>query len=235
MKRTWLLRDIIIFKRCRTKGNTRGKIVLLATICTSLTSTTNLSKVWKVIKIFSGNRPPCFIPTLLAQGISAKNTQQKSNVLANPFALSSNSANYPPRFVDVFLPSKTRLLRQELSLATPIVPRKNQAFTLKELISAVQDAKNTTPGPDNLCYEMFKHSSTKSLEVMLQLFNKIWFTGKIPPSWLHSIVVPIAKPNQPSHLPSSYRPISLTSNVCKLFEKMVVRRLSWFFGVQQDP
>ena len=63
---------------------------------------------------------------------------------------------------------------------------------------------------------------------MLQLFNKIWFTGKIPPSWLHSIVVPIPKPNKPAHLPSSYRPISLTSNVCKLFEKMIVCRLNWF-------
>ena len=61
---------------------------------------------------------------------------------------------------------------------------------------------------------------------MLQLFNKIWFTGKIPPSWLHSIIVPI--PKQTGALPSSYRPISLTSNICKLFEKMVVRRLNWF-------
>jgi len=30
------------------------------------------------------------------------------------------------------------------------------------------------------------------------------------------------------HLPSSYRPISLTSNVCKLFEKTIVSRLNWF-------
>ena len=230
MKRTWLLRDIIIFKRCGMKAR---RVILEAKssswrkFCTSLTSTTNLSKVWKIIKSFPGNRPPCFIPTLLAQGISAKNKQHKSNVLGNQFALSSSSANYPPRYVNVFLPIKARLLRQELSIATPNDAQINQAFTLKDVISAVEDTKNTTPGPDNLCYEMFKHLSTKSLEVMLQ-FNKIWFTGKIPPSWLHSIVVPIAKPNQPSHLPSSYRPISLASNVCKLFEKMVVCRLSWF-------
>jgi len=63
---------------------------------------------------------------------------------------------------------------------------------------------------------------------MLQLFNKIWFTGKIPSSWLHSIIVPIPKPNKPAHLPSSYRPISLTSNICKLFEKMIVCRLNLF-------
>jgi len=86
MKRTWLLRDI--FKRYRAKAR---KVILEAKLsswrqfCTSLTSTTNLSKVWKVIKKFSGNRPPCFIPTLLAKGISAKNKQHKSNVLANQF------------------------------------------------------------------------------------------------------------------------------------------------------
>ena len=71
--------------------------------CTSLTSTTSLSKVWKEIKSFSGNRPPCFIPTLLAQGISAKNKQHKSNVLANQFALSSSSANYPPRIYTIHM------------------------------------------------------------------------------------------------------------------------------------
>jgi len=60
MKRTWLLRDIIIFKRGRAMGR---RVILEAKssswrqFCTSLTSTTNLSKVWKVIKSFSGNRP----------------------------------------------------------------------------------------------------------------------------------------------------------------------------------
>ena len=60
MKRTWLLRDIIIFKRCRAKAR---RVILEAKssswrqLCTSLTSITNLSKVWKVIKSFYGNRP----------------------------------------------------------------------------------------------------------------------------------------------------------------------------------
>jgi len=235
MKLTSILRDIILFKRCRAKARRvllEAKSSSWRKFCTSLTSTTNLPKVCKVIKSFTGNRPPCIIPTLLAQCISVKNKKHKSNVLTNQFALSSSSANYPPRFVNVFLPVKTRLLQQELSLASPIDPRINQA--IKERISAVQDSTNTTPRPDNLCYEMFKHLSIKSLEVMLQLFNKIWFTGKILPSWLHSIIVPIAKPNQPSHLPSSYRPISLTSNVCKLWKN---GRMSTqpVFGVPQDP
>jgi len=149
-------------------------------------------------------------------------------MLANQFALSSSCLNYPPRFVNVTLPIQTRLLRNAMSYTTTINPGLNQAFSINDLLSAINDTKNTTSRPDNICYEMFKHMSIKSLEVMLQLFNKIWFTGKIPPSWLHSIVVPIPKPNKPARLPSSYRPISLISNVSKLFEKMIVCRLNWF-------
>jgi len=70
--------------------------------------------------------------------------------------------------------------------------------------------------------------SVKSLEIMLRLSNKIWFTEKIPSSWLHSIIVLIPKTHKPLQMLSSYRPISLTSNVCKLFEKMVVCRFKWF-------
>jgi len=106
MKRTWLLRDVIIFKRCRAKAR---RVILEAKssswrqFCTSLTSITIICQIWKVMKSFSGNRPPCFIPTLLAQGISAKNKQHKSNVLANQFALSSSSANYPPRIYTIHM------------------------------------------------------------------------------------------------------------------------------------
>jgi len=177
------LRDVIIFKRCRAKVR---RVILEAKssswqqFCSSFN--TNLSKVWKVIKSFSSNRSWYFIPALLEQGISAKNKQHKSNTVANKFAPSSSSVNYPPRFVNVILPIRTRLLQNALSHATPSDPRLNQAFSLEKLPSAVQDSKNTTPGPDNICFEMFKHMSIKSLEVVLQLFNKIWFTGKIPPS-----------------------------------------------------
>jgi len=96
MKRTWLISDIIIFKRCRARAR---RVILEANspswrqFCTSLTSNTNLSKVWKVIKRFSGHRSSYFIPTLHAQDISAKNKQHKSNMLANQFALSSSCLN----------------------------------------------------------------------------------------------------------------------------------------------
>ena len=75
---------------------------------------------------------------------------------------------------------------------------------------------------------MFKHMSDTSLQVLLNLYNSIWNPGVLPPSWSHSLVVPIPKPSKPSYLPSPYRPISLKSNAYKLMEKMIVRRLKWY-------
>ena len=72
---------------------------------------------------------------------------------------------------------------------------------------------------------MFKHLPDKSIDILLQLFNDIWKTGQIPQNWLHLIVIPIHKANKPSNVASSYRPISLTSNMCKLMEKIVAKRL----------
>jgi len=99
--------------------------------------------------------------------------QHKANMLANQFALSSSCLNYPPRFVNVILPIQTQLLQNPMSHSTPIDPALNQAFSIEELLSAINDIKNTTPGPDNICYEMLKHMSIKTLEVMLQLFNNL--------------------------------------------------------------
>jgi len=67
-----------------------------------------------------------------------------------------------------------------------------------------------------------------SLQVVLQLFKLYSISGELHPSWKHSIVLPFPKAHKPSHLPSSYRPISLTSHVCKLMEKVVGQRLKLY-------
>ena len=111
MKRTRLQCDIIIFKRCRAKA----RIVILEAktsswqqYCFSFTSNSNLSHVWQVIKSFSGQRSSLHIPTLVANGISGKNSQHKANILANQFVLvlSSSPSNYTPHFVHSTLPKK---------------------------------------------------------------------------------------------------------------------------------
>ena len=52
--------------------------------------------------------------------------------------------------------------------------------------------------------------------------------GNMPLIWNSSIVVPIHKQGKPKNEASSYRPIALTSHVCKLIEKIILTRLTHY-------
>lgn len=55
----------------------------------------------------------------------------------------------------------------------------------------------------------------------------MWEEGKLPKSWKEAIIVPIRKPGKEASKPTSYRPIALTSHVCKLMERMINERLMY--------
>jgi len=76
-----------------------------------------------------------------------------------------------------------------------------------------------------VCYKMIHEIDDVAKHVILSLYNKIWEQGRLPLCWKHSVVVPIGKPGKDKTEVKSYRPIALTSNLCKLVEKMVTRRL----------
>lgn len=54
------------------------------------------------------------------------------------------------------------------------------------------------------------------------MFNAWLTVGFVPSQWRAASITPIAKVDHPSTW-SDYRPISLTSNLCKVFEKILVK------------
>ena len=98
---------------------------------------------------------------------------------------------------------------------------------MTELKDSLKPSNNTAVGADNINTEMLKHTPEHCLPTVLLLSNKIWFTGELLMCWLYSIIVLLHKPFKPTNLPSSYKPISLTSHLCKLMERMVTVRLRW--------
>ena len=64
---------------------------------------------------------------------------------------------------------------------------------------------------------------------LLTYYNHIWDNQVIPKEWKHAIVIPIPKPGKDQTKPDNYRPISLTSCMCKLLEKIINARLNWVF------
>ncbi|KAM7300106.1 uncharacterized protein ISCGN_020670 [Ixodes scapularis] len=55
----------------------------------------------------------------------------------------------------------------------------------------------------------------------------MWETDTFPDEWHESWVTPIPKAGKPPNTPKNTRPISLTSVMCKLFERIVLARITW--------
>ena len=104
----------------------------------------------------------------------------------------------------------------------------NSEFTIAELHNAIALSGNTSVGPDSVHYAFFKHMRDNHLLEVLKLMNSIWCSGWFPTSWRHSIIIPVPKPGKPGNKVDSYRPIQLTSCICKIMERMIAKRLSWY-------
>ena len=87
---------------------------------------------------------------------------------------------------------------------------------------------NTAVGPDEIHYEFLKQLPSYSLDFLLQAFNEVWVSGKFPTSWKNATIIPIPKPGKDNTDRSNYRPIALTSCLCKTWEHMIHTRLIWF-------
>ena len=58
--------------------------------------------------------------------------------------------------------------------------------------------------------------------------NDIWETGNVPKSWKEATIIPVPKPGKDNTKPNNYRPIALTSCICKTLERIINERLVWY-------
>lgn len=107
-------------------------------------------------------------------------------------------------------------------------------FQRKEWDSALSHCHKTTSWSDDLPYHMTSHLPERSLDVLLSLYNRIfWVTVRTV--WKQTIVIPIPEPGKDAAVPDNYRPISLTSFICILLENMVNFRQIWFLEKEKVP
>ena len=75
---------------------------------------------------------------------------------------------------------------------------------------------------------MLKELPSIALVFLAKLFSAILMLGYYPQLWKKSQIIMVAKPGKDATLPSSYRPISLLPCLSKLFEKVLLSKITPF-------
>jgi len=186
----------------------------------TLSERTPSSIVWDRIRKIKG-RPPKKVNILYDDGVYFESVNDVVNKLAETFETITSSANYSPDFTAV----KQREESDALDFSSNCEEEYNAPITIDELMIALDRNLDTAMGSDNISYHMIKNMPSIAHQYLLKIFNKIFTSSTLHERWRHAIIVPIAKPGKDHSNPSNYRPISLTSNLCKTLESIINRRM----------
>ena len=104
------------------------------------------------------------------------------------------------------------------------------APSLQEVSDAVSSSANfKAAGLDLIFNEALKHGGSHLCSSLHLLFTSVWQSELTPRAWSRALIHLIPKGHDADMLlPSSYRPISLTSSVSKIFEKVLLGRLDCY-------
>ena len=194
-----------------------------------LNSRSSVKKVWDMIRKISGKRTKSNISHLIKPDKSVITTKEGiANVLGETFSKNSSSENYNEKFQRI----KSKEEKKPLNFKSNNDEDYNKPFSLSELLDSLDKCHDTAVGPDLIHYQLLKHLPKKSLDLLLEIYNQIWITGVFPDSWKEATIIPVPKPGKDSTNPSNYRPIALTSCICKTFERMINYRLVWYLESQ---
>ena len=190
------------------------------TTCFSLSPRSNPKSVHSILRSIAGspssspNFPNCSSPRESASVYAAYLRSHFS--VSQPKALRSIARGYP-----------TKLRRA----TCPVESHSSfcSSFSPAEFLSAASNLfSSTATGPDRVAYPMLKHLPRSGMDFLLHIFNLSWSSHSFLSIWKTSSIIPIHKMGKSLDCPASFRPISLTSCVSKLFERIILSRLLFF-------
>ena len=200
------------------------------TYVSSLNARAPAKKLWSMVHKISGKMPSTTIHHLLDNNNThITDITDITNLLGKTFADASSTKHYTTNFLQV----KTRAESKPLSFSSDNSEVYNLPLTVTELNDALHNVNESSPGPDNIHYQFLKQLPEKSLQLLLNIFNNIYNNGIFPPIWQQATVIPVPKPDKDHTDASNYRPIALTSCLCKTMERMVNNRLIYYLERNQ--
>ena len=99
----------------------------------------------------------------------------------------------------------------------------NGSFSALEFSTALESCNvRSAPGLDGIGYGVPRGMSERARGFVFSLFSRMFVESRFPHSWRDTLVTYLPKPGS-----AKFRPISLTSTLCKTFERMLQKRLEF--------
>lgn len=179
----------------------------------------NSSKLWKKINNIEKNSDQITNHNLIINNETVTDCQIIADAFATSltetFKLNIDMFNPPIEAVNFQLPNTDR------SEADNIVKISQEEFDQSIRSQNIKSA----PGEDGITNQMLIHCPQNIKSSIINIFNFSIVNHTIPTKWKVAKIIMIKKPNKPETDISSYRPISLLSNISKLLEKIINTRL----------
>ena len=146
-----------------------------------------------------------------SQGLLAESATETANILAESFASSFTKETSGPLPYNCYTKCNTNDISDNLCISEEKV---------KEELDKLNHFKSM--GPDKAHPKLLASLGEipEFVTALTVLYNRCFEEGKIPDIWKTANITPIHKKGSTTDA-SNYRPISLTSVVCKLYEKFI--------------
>ena len=146
----------------------------------------------------------------------------KAEVLLEQFTSVFSAHRYTPAEIDqIVVDGSTNTQMEDITI------------TEQDLKTSIMELKNTSaPGPDGVPVVLFKKCMEELATPLCIMWKESLSCGKIAEKLKAGLVVPIFKSGE-RHIAKNYRPVTVTSHIVKIFERVIVRKLTKFMEERQ--
>lgn len=115
--------------------------------------------------------------------------------------------------------------QEELTVQSTLNENEDEELTWNDIEYVWQYIKNgKSPGCNEITGEMIKHTGIVGKHWIYRIFKVIWQSKTVPMDWKQGMIIPIYKKGDRKKC-VNYRGITLTSQVAKLYERVIERKI----------
>lgn len=193
----------------------------------SLDFQSDSSRVWRVIRSLSDVRAGApRNQVLVRSGKEVRGDRKKADAFMQHYAAVNRiEMGKEDRLFN-------RKVRQRMNSCygpeTELQEKSSAPFIMSELERALSETRaRGAAGPDAIPPLMLKKLGPMARDWLLSCYNQSFSSGYCPQIWRNAHIIPILKGGKPASEVESYRPVSLTSCVAKVMERMVANRVRY--------